>query len=160
MAGESARKTWQAPTCSAGELGTSGGGLCPEVLQLSPPDELLTHPKGGWGLAIQVDHVQSLYGGSGRQELWSEGRRGGNPRTQWWTPGVREAVNLKEAFRAWLAQGSPEAADRYRQTRRAAAAVVADAKTRAWEEGLLTRTGDITRWWNSRMTQAAWHSKV
>jgi hypothetical protein len=61
--------------------------------------------------------------------------RGGNPRTRWWTPGVREAVKLKkEAFRVWLAQGSPEAADRYRQARRAAAAVVTDAKTRAWEE--------------------------
>ena len=61
--------------------------------------------------------------------------RGGNPRTRWWTPGVREAVKLKkEAFRAWLAQGSPEAADRYRQARRAAAAAVADAKTRTWEE--------------------------
>ncbi|KAK9542006.1 hypothetical protein VZT92_002010 [Zoarces viviparus] len=61
--------------------------------------------------------------------------RGGNPRTRWWTPEVREAVKLKkENFKAWLAQGSPEAAERYRQARRAAAAVVADAKTRAWEE--------------------------
>ncbi|KAK9532994.1 hypothetical protein VZT92_010351 [Zoarces viviparus] len=61
--------------------------------------------------------------------------RGGNPRTRWWTPEVREAVKLKkETFKAWLAQGSPEAADRYRQARRAAAAVVANAKTRAWEE--------------------------
>jgi len=60
---------------------------------------------------------------------------GGNPRTRWWTLGIRGAVKLKkEAFRAWLAQGSPEAADRYRQARRAAAAVVADAKTRALEE--------------------------
>ena len=25
--------------------------------------------------------------------------RGGNPRTPWWTPVVREAVRLKEAFR-------------------------------------------------------------
>jgi len=31
---------------------------------------------------------------------------GGNPRTQWWTPWVREVVKLKkEAFLAWLAQG-------------------------------------------------------
>jgi len=42
--------------------------------------------------------------------------RGGNQRNRWWTPGVREAVKLKkEAFRPWLAQGSPEAADMYRQ---------------------------------------------
>ena len=37
---------------------------------------------------------------------------GGNPRTRWWTPAVKEAIRLKkEAFRAWLAQGSPETAD-------------------------------------------------
>lgn len=61
--------------------------------------------------------------------------RGGNPRTRWWTPAVREAVKLKkEAFRAWLARGSPEAADRYRVARRAAASAVAEAKTRVWEE--------------------------
>ena len=35
---------------------------------------------------------------------------------------------------AWLAQGSPETADRYREARRAAASVVAKAKTRVWEE--------------------------
>jgi len=67
---------------------------------------------------------------------WSCGRkvvvacRGGNPRTR-----GREAVKLnKEAFQAWLAQGSPEAANRFWQARRAATAVVADANTRAWKE--------------------------
>ena len=41
--------------------------------------------------------------------------RGGNPRTRWWTSEVRRAVRLKkEAYRSWLACGSPEAADRYR----------------------------------------------
>ena len=60
---------------------------------------------------------------------------GGNLRTRWWTPAVKEAVRLKkEAFRAWLAQGSPETADRYRQARRAAASAVTKAKTRVWEE--------------------------
>ena len=60
---------------------------------------------------------------------------GGNPRTRWWTPVVREAVRLKkETFRAWLAQGSPEAADRYRSAKWTAAAAVAEAKTRVWEE--------------------------
>ena len=38
---------------------------------------------------------------------------GGNPRTRWWTPAVLEAIRL-EAFRAWLAQEGPDAADRYR----------------------------------------------
>jgi len=61
--------------------------------------------------------------------------RGGNPRSRWWTPGVKEAVKLKkQAFWAWLAEGSSEGADRYRQARRAAAAVVTDAKTQAWKE--------------------------
>jgi len=137
MVGESARKTWQAQKCSAGELGTSGGGPCLRGLQLPPPDELLTHPEEGWGHAIRVDHVQSLYCGSSRQELWSEGHRclsWRQPKNPVVDTGVREAFKLKKnAFRAWLAQGSPEAADRYRQARRAIATVVADAKTRAWE---------------------------
>ncbi|XP_057694822.1 uncharacterized protein LOC130917441 [Corythoichthys intestinalis] len=61
--------------------------------------------------------------------------RGGNPRTRWWTPGVRDAVKLKkEAYRAFLACGTPEAADRYRLTKRTAASAVAEAKTRTSEE--------------------------
>ncbi|TWW68331.1 hypothetical protein D4764_19G0001290 [Takifugu flavidus] len=61
--------------------------------------------------------------------------RGGNPRTRWWTPEVRGAVKLKKgAYRSWLVCGSPEAADRYRLAKRVAAATVAEAKTRAWEE--------------------------
>ncbi|TWW56043.1 hypothetical protein D4764_08G0000300 [Takifugu flavidus] len=61
--------------------------------------------------------------------------RGGNPRTRWWTPEVRGAVKLKkEAYRSWLVCGCPEAADRYRVAKRVAAATVAEAKTRAWEE--------------------------
>ncbi len=51
------------------------------------------------------------------------------------TPEVRDAVKLeKESYRAWLACGTPEAADRYRQAKRSAARVVVEAKTRAWEE--------------------------
>ncbi|KAK3518255.1 hypothetical protein QTP70_034697 [Hemibagrus guttatus] len=39
---------------------------------------------------------------------------GGNPRTQWWTLEVRDAVKLKtESYRAWLARGTPEAAEVY-----------------------------------------------
>ncbi|KAK3566125.1 hypothetical protein QTP86_026019 [Hemibagrus guttatus] len=61
--------------------------------------------------------------------------RGGNPRTQWWALEVRDAVKLKkESYRAWLAQGTPEAAEAYRQAKRAAARVVSEAKTRVWEE--------------------------
>ncbi|TWW77409.1 hypothetical protein D4764_12G0007990 [Takifugu flavidus] len=61
--------------------------------------------------------------------------RGGNPRTRWWTPEVRGAVRLKkEAYRSWLVCGSPEAADRYRLAKQAAAKKVAEAKTQVWEE--------------------------
>ncbi|TWW73438.1 hypothetical protein D4764_15G0008320 [Takifugu flavidus] len=66
---------------------------------------------------------------------------GGNARTCWWTPAgsgiatVRDAVRLKkELYRALLACGTPEAADRYQQAKRSASTAVAEAKTRAWEE--------------------------
>jgi len=56
-------------------------------------------------------------------------------RNRWWTPVVKEAVRLKkEAFRAWLAQGSPETADGYREAGRAVASAVTEAKTWVWEE--------------------------
>ncbi|KAK3529721.1 hypothetical protein QTP86_000821 [Hemibagrus guttatus] len=42
--------------------------------------------------------------------------RGRNPRTQWWTLEVRDAIKLKkESYRAWLAWRTPEAAEAYRQ---------------------------------------------
>ncbi|TWW78236.1 R2DM Retrovirus-related Pol polyprotein from type II retrotransposable element [Takifugu flavidus] len=60
---------------------------------------------------------------------------GGNARTRWWTPAVRDAVKLKkESYRALLACGTPEAADGYRRAKQSAATAVAEAKTRAWEE--------------------------
>lgn len=37
-------------------------------------------------------------------------RRGGNPRTWWWTPEVRNVIRLKkESYGAWLARRTPEA---------------------------------------------------
>ncbi|KAK3544375.1 hypothetical protein QTP86_010150 [Hemibagrus guttatus] len=61
--------------------------------------------------------------------------RGSNPRTQWWTLEVRDAVKLKkESYRAWLARGTLEAAEAYWQAKRAASRVVSEAKTRVWEE--------------------------
>ena len=61
--------------------------------------------------------------------------RGGNPRTPWWTPVVREAVRLKkEAFRDMLSQRTPDAVAGYRQARRAAATAVSEAKQRVWGE--------------------------
>ena len=65
-------------------------------------------------------------------------------------PVVREAVKLiKEAFRARLSQGSPEAADRYRVAKRAAALMVAETKTLVWEEFGETVEKDF--WLASRM---------
>ncbi|KAI3361336.1 hypothetical protein L3Q82_013517 [Scortum barcoo] len=79
--------------------------------------------------------------------------RGGNPRTRWWTPEVRDAVRLKkESYRTMLACGTPDAVDRYRQAKQAAARTVLEAKTsglggvRAGGE-LLTSTGDIVGRW-------------
>ncbi|KAK3574271.1 hypothetical protein QTP86_004382 [Hemibagrus guttatus] len=61
--------------------------------------------------------------------------RGGNPRTQWWTLEVRDAVKLKkESYQAWLAWGTPEAAEAYWQAKQTTAVVVSEAKTRVWEE--------------------------
>ncbi|KAK3505998.1 hypothetical protein QTP70_003343 [Hemibagrus guttatus] len=52
----------------------------------------------------------------------------GNPQTQWWTLGVRDAIKLKkESYRAWLARGTPEAAEAYQQAKRTAAGVVLEA---------------------------------
>lgn len=61
--------------------------------------------------------------------------RDGNPQTQWWRLEVRDAIQLKkESYSALLACGTPEAAERYRQVKRTTAPVVAEAKTRVWEE--------------------------
>ncbi|KAI3368534.1 hypothetical protein L3Q82_025543 [Scortum barcoo] len=61
---------------------------------------------------------------------------GGNPRTHWWTPEVRGLSGLKkESYRAWMACGTPEAADGYPAGQAVCGSrVVAEAKTRVWEE--------------------------
>ncbi|TWW74534.1 hypothetical protein D4764_14G0005370, partial [Takifugu flavidus] len=89
--------------------------------------------------------------------------RGGNARTHWWTPAVRDAVRLKkESYRALLACGTPEAADRYRHAKWSAAMAVAEAKTRhgkssgkqctvntvySGDSVLLTSTRDVVDRW-------------
>ncbi|KAK3523969.1 hypothetical protein QTP70_017490, partial [Hemibagrus guttatus] len=61
--------------------------------------------------------------------------RGGNPQTQWWTLEVRDAIKLKkESYRAWLARGTPDAAEAYWEAKQTTAVVVSEAKTRVWEE--------------------------
>ncbi|KAK3536657.1 hypothetical protein QTP86_015466, partial [Hemibagrus guttatus] len=77
--------------------------------------------------------VDAAIRSSGR--MVSGAGRGDNPRTQWWTLEVRDAVKLKkESYRAWLARGTPEAAEAYRQAKRTTAVVVSKAKTRVREE--------------------------
>ncbi|KAK0150407.1 Craniofacial development protein 2 [Merluccius polli] len=58
--------------------------------------------------------------------------RGGNSRTRWWTPAVRDAVKLKKE--SFLACGTLEEAGRYQQAKRSATVAVTEAKTRTWEE--------------------------
>ncbi|KAK3552841.1 hypothetical protein QTP86_022544 [Hemibagrus guttatus] len=54
------------------------------------------------------------------------------------TLGRRSMIDLvvlkKESYRAWLARGTPEAAEAYLQAKRTTAVVVSEAKTRVWEE--------------------------
>ncbi|XP_065327683.1 scavenger receptor cysteine-rich type 1 protein M130-like [Pelmatolapia mariae] len=93
---------------------------------------------------------------------------GGNPRTKWWTPEVRGATKLKkESYWAWLACGTPEAADRYRQTKRNAARAVTKAKTRVWEKFGETTEKDFRtaskRFWQTVRSGAVpldWQTRV
>ncbi|KAK3531414.1 hypothetical protein QTP70_019258 [Hemibagrus guttatus] len=113
-------------------------GILGQRYGLVPPRPSLPDlPNYSWYLQdlMQFDFV-ALY-----KAIWSCGRKvsgaghGGNPRTHWLTLEVRDAVKLKkESYRAWLAQGTPEAAEVYQQAKRAAARVVSEAKTRVWEE--------------------------
>ncbi|KAK3528006.1 hypothetical protein QTP86_013119 [Hemibagrus guttatus] len=83
--------------------------------------------------------------------------RGSNPRTQWWTLEVRDAVKLKkESYRAWLAWGTPEAAEAYRQAKRTTAMVVSEAKTRVWEEFGEAMEKDY-RTASGKFWQTVWH---
>ena len=54
---------------------------------------------------------------------------GSNTHTRWWTLAVRDVVRLKkESYRAFLACGTPETPDGYRQVKQCAAVTAADAK--------------------------------
>ncbi|KAI3358103.1 hypothetical protein L3Q82_003111 [Scortum barcoo] len=82
--------------------------------------------------------------------------RGGNPRTRWWTPEVRDdAVRLKKEsyHRTMLACGTPDAVDRYRQAKQAAARMGGPGGKNSGLGGvraggeLLTSTEDIVGRW-------------
>ncbi|KAK3526422.1 hypothetical protein QTP70_025454, partial [Hemibagrus guttatus] len=75
---------------------------------------------------------------------------GGNPRTQWWTLEVRDAVKLKkESYRAWLAWRTPEAAEAYQQAKQTTAIVCKNSGLGGVRGGgeLLASTGDIVGRW-------------
>ncbi|TWW61317.1 hypothetical protein D4764_05G0014070 [Takifugu flavidus] len=76
--------------------------------------------------------------------------RGGNARTRWWTPAVRDAVKLKkESYRALLACGTPEAADGFWTTiRRLRRGKQCTVNTVYSGDGvLLTSTRDVVDRW-------------
>ncbi|TWW53254.1 hypothetical protein D4764_0018210 [Takifugu flavidus] len=61
--------------------------------------------------------------------------RGGNARTRWWTPAVRDAVKLKKgSIGPYWPVGLLRQQMGNRRAKRSAATAVAEAKTRAWEE--------------------------
>ncbi|KAK3549912.1 hypothetical protein QTP86_015528 [Hemibagrus guttatus] len=82
---------------------------------------------------------------------------GGNPRTQWWTLEVRDAVKLKkESYQAWLARGTPEAAEACRQAKQTTARTIRRLRrgkqlsaNTVYSGGgeLLASTGDIVGRW-------------
>ncbi len=112
----------------------SGGGPSLRSLQLPPPEEFLVHHKETWNLSGPCSKPPLAAARSCDQKAVS-GCRGGDLRTRWWIPVVKEAIKLKkEIFRAWLAQGTPESTDRYQEARRAVALVVTKTKTRMWGE--------------------------
>ena len=48
---------------------------------------------------------------------------------------MKGAVKLKiEAYKAWLAYGTPEAAESYQQAKQSVVVVVTETKTQVWEE--------------------------
>ncbi|KAI3377927.1 hypothetical protein L3Q82_009055 [Scortum barcoo] len=86
------------------------------------------------GAELSTDH-HLVFGSCGRKV--SGACRGGNPRTRWWTPEVRDAVRLKKeslSDHVGLWDSWTQLINRYRQAKQAAARTVLEAKTRVWEE--------------------------
>ncbi|KAK0139279.1 LINE-1 reverse transcriptase [Merluccius polli] len=80
---------------------------------------------------------------------------GGNSRTRWWTPAVRDAVKLKESYRTFLACGTPEAAGRYRQAKRSAA--VAEPRIQEEQCGFRPGRGIVDQLYTlCRILEGAW----
>ncbi|KAI3367581.1 hypothetical protein L3Q82_026423 [Scortum barcoo] len=154
-----------------GLLGTSGRALCQGGLQLPPPEELLTDSEGGWE-TLSPSGPCSLPPLSTRMAVRSCcGRKVSgclswrqlpqNPVVDTGSKGCRQAWLKKESYRTMLACGTPDAVDRYRQAKQAAARTVLEAKTRkkgkqysantvysaGGELELLTSTGDIVGRW-------------
>uniref|UniRef100_A0A8C6NIQ5 Reverse transcriptase domain-containing protein n=1 Tax=Nothobranchius furzeri TaxID=105023 RepID=A0A8C6NIQ5_NOTFU len=138
MVGEDAGQTRQAQTYREGLLGTSAES----PIRRSFNSHLRQNFQNVLGEAGDIEPEWTLFRASIVEAAdrscghrIAGACRGGNPRTRWWTPAVRDAVKLKkESYQVFLACGTPEAADGYRQSKRNAARVATEAKTRAWEE--------------------------
>ncbi|KAI3370526.1 hypothetical protein L3Q82_025287 [Scortum barcoo] len=114
-------------------------------LQLPPPEELLTDSEGGWE-TLSPSGPCSLppLSTRGGLKLWTQvsgACRGSNPRTQWWTPEVRDCRQAEEGVlsRTMLACGTPDAVDRYRQAKQAAA-------QRSWRQKLGSGRSSVRPW--------------
>ena len=126
MVGEDAGQTWQTQTYYEGLLGTSGRVSCQRELQLPWSFDHVPGEAGDieseWAM-FRASIVMAADQSCGCKVVGAW--RGGNSRTRWWTPAVRDAVKLrKESYRTFLACGTPEAAGRYRQAKRSAAVAV------------------------------------
>ncbi|KAI3369843.1 hypothetical protein L3Q82_024419 [Scortum barcoo] len=96
-------------------------------------DHHLVIPKGRLGTLSPSGPCSLPPLSTRRLKLWTQGLwclLWRQPRTQWWTPEVRDAVRLKkESYQTMLACGTPDAVDRYRQAKQAAARTVLEVKT-------------------------------
>ncbi len=120
--GEEAGQTRQTQTCREGLLGMSGRVPYQKDLQLPPPPSFNRIPresgdiKSEWTM-FSTSIVDAATRSCGRKD--SGACRDSNPQTRWWTPEVKDAIKLKkESYQAWLACGTPEVADGYRQAKR------------------------------------------
>ncbi|KAK3562609.1 hypothetical protein QTP86_002090 [Hemibagrus guttatus] len=109
-----------------------------KLFQLNVPDSMCS-----WITDFLTDRRQGVFNSHLRESFNQIPREVGDVESEWtmffssivdaaiWSCGRKLK---KESYRAWLAQGTPEAAEAYRQAKRAAARVVSEAKTRVWEE--------------------------
>lgn len=90
-------------------------------MRSSHPEEFSVYFGVGWGHEIQVGHVVAARRPSSPVMAATKELSGGH---QW-----SKRLLKRESFLAWMAQGTPEAANRYLKVRRTVASVVVEVKT-------------------------------